>query len=266
MKKELNDINLSIILPTYNESKNIILLIEEIIRQLKDKPLSYEIIVADDDSPDRTWEMAKEFAILSDPELVEGESKDLAKRKIRVIRRLSDHGLARSILEGINNAQGKNILVMDSDFNHDPKMIWQMYKLLEFYDLVVGSRFVPGGGMEDKTRNKLSFLYNLFVRILLGTHVQDNLSGFFAIKKTMLMPFATKEMFGGYGEYFIRLLFRARKKGYTIIEVPVFYKLRPHGKSKSNFLKMIREYSLAAVNELKSEVKLTGTLRSIFNR
>lgn len=257
-------VDLSIILPTYNEANNIVLLINEIINQLNGKPLSYEIIVADDDSPDKTWEIVKNLVILGNP--TESGVTPESKYHIRLLRRLTDHSLARSILDGIENAKGENILVMDSDFNHDPKMIWQMYKLLEFYDIVVGSRFVPGGGMEDHTRNKFSFMYNLFIRILLGTHVQDNLSGFFATKKELLMPFTTKEIFTGYGEYFIRLLFRARKKGYSIIEVAVFYKLRPHGKSKSNFTKMLREYTSAAINELRSEVKRTGSLRSILNR
>jgi len=259
-------VNLSIILPTYNEAKNIIPLIEEIRKNLEDKPFSYEIIVADDDSSDKTWKIVEKYASSNTPSVISSEARNLAKRSIHILRRLSDHGLARSILDGIVTSQGENILVMDSDFNHDPKMIWQMYKLLDFYDLVVGSRFVPGGGMEDKTRNKFSFLFNLFIRILLGTHIQDNLSGYFVIKKETLIPFATKEMFNGYGEYFIRLLFRARKKGYSIIEIPVFYKLRPHGSSKSNFLKMVKEYTKTAVAELISEVKRTGSIRSILNR
>lgn len=86
------------------------------------------------------------------------------------------------------------------------------------------------------------------------------------MKKEVLTPFTTKEIFDGYGEYFIRLLCRTRHKGLRIIEVPVFYKLRPHGQSKSNFLKMIREYTKTAVVELLYEVKRTHSLLSIFNR
>ena len=214
-------VDLSIILPTYNERKNIILLIKKIVKQLKDKPLSYEILVVDDDSPDKTWEIVNQYALKS-------LKTPISPICIEVLRRLTDHGLAASILEGIQNAKGQNILVMDSDFNHDPKMIWQMYRLLEFYDFIVGSRFVSNGGMEDRNREKASFIFNLFIRILLGTHIQDNLSGFFVMKKEKLLPFANKEIFIGYGEYFIRLLYRARHANYKILEVPVFYKLRPH--------------------------------------
>lgn len=257
----MKNLDLSIILPTYNESKNIIPLVEEIQRQLKDKPIKYEIIVSDDDSPDKTWEIVNKYSLKPPTPQI-----PLIPPFIHVLHRLLDHSLARSILEGINNAQGKNIVIMDSDFNHDPKLIWQMVELLENYDAVIGSRFLPGGGMEDDKRNKLSFLFNLFIRILLGTHIQDNTSGYIAIKKEMLMPFATKEIFDGYGEYFMRVLYRARHKKYKMIEVPVFYNLRLHGNSKSNFFKMALTYSLAAINELKNEVKQSGSLKSIFNR
>jgi len=244
--------NLSILLPTYNESKNIIDLLNEINRHLKNKKISFECIVVDDDSPDDTYE------------LVLNKSKN--DHKIAPILRKKDHGLARSILEGIKNAKGENILVMDSDFNHDPKMIWQMYCLLEFYDLVVGSRFVYSGGMEDTMRNKLSYLFNLIIRIILGTHIQDNLSGFFIIKKKLLLPFANKKIFTGYGEYFIKLLYRAKITKYRIIEVPVYYNLRRHGQSKSNFLKMFITYSKTVLEELIYEVQRTKSLKSIFNR
>jgi len=252
MKKRSNRYDLSIILPTYNEANNIVDLIREIFRCLGRKGLKFEVIVVDDDSADGTYD------------LVVRKYKN--RGSVRAFIRKRDHGLARSILLGIKKAKGKTVLVMDSDFNHNPAMIWQMYKFLSFYDVVIGSRFVYSGGMEDALRNKFSFLYNLLVRILLGTHIQDNLSGFFAIKKNRLLPFSKKSIFSGYGEYFIRFLFRVKAAKYKIIEVPVYYQLRRHGTSKSNFIKMLVGYTMVVFGELVNEVKRKKSITAIFDR
>ena len=89
---------------------------------------------------------------------------------------------------------------MDTDFNHDPAMIPQMVKFLEYYDMVIGSRFVKGGGMEDRQRYYNSLLYNLFVRLVLRMQVQDNLSGFFAVRRQRLETFDARHIYRGYGE------------------------------------------------------------------
>jgi dolichol-phosphate mannosyltransferase len=156
---------------------------------------------------------------------------------------MQERGLATAIKFGILNSSGEVIVVMDTDFNHEPHMIPQMVKFLEYYDLVTGSRFVMGGGMEDRRRYYYSLYYNVFVRMLLRLQVQDNLSGFYAIRREKLMPLNLAGIFQGYGEYFIRLLYSARRRGYRMLEVPVFYILRRHGQSKSRFLSMLRDYT-----------------------
>jgi dolichol-phosphate mannosyltransferase len=138
-------------------------------------------------------------------------------------------------------------VVMDTDFNHDPQMIPQMIELLKYYDLVIGSRFVMGGGMEEELRYKFSFLYNLFIRVTIRTQIQDNLSGFFAMRRDKLMALDLDRIFRGYGEYFIRLLYVAWRQHYKMLEVPVFYVLRRHGQSKSRFLNMLRDYTLCVL-------------------
>jgi dolichol-phosphate mannosyltransferase len=97
--------------------------------------------------------------------------------------------------------------------------------------------------MEDRQRYYNSLFYNLFVRMMLRLQVQDNLSGFFAIHRQKLLALDLDEIFRGYGEYFIRLLFIARGRGYRMLEVPVFYVLRRHGQSKSRFIAMLRDYT-----------------------
>lgn len=222
----------SIILPTYNERDNIIDLILAILDCIGPDGLDYEIVVVDDSSPDGTA-MAVHESFADNP-------------RIRALVR-TERGLATAISHGIHNSSGEIIVVMDTDFNHDPKMISQMVKFLEYYDIIIGSRFVMAGGMEDKTRYHLSFLYNLFIRLLFRTQVQDNLSGFFSIHREKLMEMDVDRIFYGYGDYFIRLLITAWRKNLKMLEVPVFYRLRLHGHSKTQAVKVFSQYTRSVI-------------------
>ncbi len=218
----------SIILPTYNERDNIVDLIHSILEHVGSAGLDYEIVVVDDSSPDGTAMAVRERF---------GDNP-----RVRVIVR-TERGLATAIKHGILNSFGEIIVVMDTDFNHDPKMIPQMVKFLEYYDIIIGSRFVMAGGMEDRTRYFLSFLYNLFIRLLFRTQVQDNLSGFFSIYREKLMEMDLDHIFYGYGDYFIRLLITAWRKNLNMLEVPVFYRLRLHGHSKTQAIRVFWQYT-----------------------
>ena len=219
----------SVILPTYNESKNILPLIEAIEDYFDRDGVAYELVVVDDNSPDGTARVVEE--------------RMAQDARIKLFVRTEEKGLGTAIKHGIRNSTGEIVAVMDTDFNHDPKMLPQMTKFLEYYDLVIGSRFVMGGGMEDNQRYYYSFLYNMLVRVVLRTQVQDNLSGFFAMRRDKLERMDLDRIFEGYGEWFIRLLFLAWREGYNMLEVPVFYILRRHGQSKSRFLRMIYSYT-----------------------
>jgi len=218
----------SIILPTYNERDNILELIECIKGYVEPAGLEYEIVVVDDSSPDGTAEVVR--ARYSD-----------APNVLLIVR--TERGLATAIKHGILHCTGDIVVVMDTDFNHDPKMIPQMVKFLEYYDIIIGSRFVMAGGMEDKTRYYLSFAYNFFIRLLFRTQVQDNLCGFFSMYKTKLLEMDLDAIFYGYGDYFIRLLITAWRQGYAMLEIPVFYRLRQHGHSKTQALEVAWQYT-----------------------
>ena len=222
----------SIILPTYNERENIILLVQAITEHLEEASISFEILVVDDDSPDGTADAVREQF---------GNDE-----RVRLFVRSEDRGLARSIAHGIRQAQGDVVAVMDTDFNHDPALLPRMIKFVEYYDIVVGSRFTMGGGMEEQWRYNASFLFNFFVRLILHTQIQDNLCGFFTMERAKLMEMELDCIFQGYGEYFMHLLFLAWKKGYSLLEIPAFYPVRIYGKSKSRFFQMLRTYSWAA--------------------
>ena len=219
----------SIILPTYKERDNIVELVQAIHQHLGAEGFDYEVVVVDDNSPDGT------------AEVVRAAFGDCSQVKLHV--RTQERGLASALRYGAEHSDGEVLVFMDTDFNHDPAMIPQLVKFLEYYDVVIGSRFVMGGGMEDHARYNYSFLYNLFVRVTLRTQIQDNLSGFFAMSRDKLMLLDLDRIFGGYGEYFIRLLFVSWRKGFRLLEVPVFYVLRRHGTSKSQFFKMLRDYT-----------------------
>jgi len=219
----------SVVLPTYNESGNIARLIDA-VREAVEWMSDLEIIVVDDDSPDGTAELAAKAAA-----------------NVRVIVRKGARGLATAVRRGIEESAGDVVVVMDTDFNHQPEMIPQMVDFLRYYDLVTGSRFTVGGGMEERGRYRLSFIFNFFCRLALGTGLQDHLSGFFAVRRETLLQLDLDDIFDGYGDYFIRLLVEALARGSTVLEVPVYYPARVHGESKTKFLRTLVQYTRAVV-------------------
>lgn len=230
----MGKIRASVILPTYNESGNIVKLIEEIKAELSSKRISHEVIVVDDDSPDKTGLLAQKY-FSKIPE-------------VRVIIRKKERGLATAIRAGLEKAVGDVAVVMDTDFNHEPKVVLRLVEKCQKYDFVVGSRFIKGGGMTNKTREYLSYLFNILVRVILGSPVHDNLSGFFAMKRAKLESLDFDKIFWGYGDYFIRLIYLAKEQGNSFAEVPSFYRDREYGNSKSQFLNMFRGYLSSTID------------------
>lgn len=230
----MKNTEISVILPTYNEAGNIIPLIVEIKRNLKE--YRFEILVVDDDSPDDTANLVK--------------NSFSADKRIKVYNRKKDKGLAKAIGFGIEKSQGTYLLVMDTDFNHNPSEIPKLLSYKDKFNLVVGSRYISGGGMEDKTRYVLSLLYNLIIRAILNLSTHDNLSGFFLIEKGIFDKMVTSNLFLGYGDYFIRLLKEAHRKHLRVKEIPVFYKNRIAGTSKSKFIPMFVDYTKTVIDLL----------------
>ncbi len=230
----MNRIKASVVLPTYNESGNIVALIENIQKELSLKKISNEIIVVDDDSPDKTGLLAQKYF-----------SK---VPNVRVIVRKKERGLATAIRKGLEMAVGEIVVVMDTDFNHEPKLVPRLVEKCKKYDFVIGSRFIKGGGMVNKTRERLSYLFNIIVRIILSSPVHDNLSGFFAMKRNELEKIDFEKVFFGYGDYFIRLIYFSKQQGNSFAELPSFYKDREYGASKSQFVNMFRDYLASTIN------------------
>ena len=221
----------SIILPTYKEKENIVELIQAIFQALSHPAFDFEIVVVDDNSPDGTAEAVRQNF---------GDNC-----QVKLFVRTTERGLATAIRYGIEHSQGQILVFMDTDFNHDPALLPQLIKFLEYYDMIIGSRFVMAGGMEDRLRQFSSRMYNYGIRLLFHTPVHDNLSGFFSIAREKLAALDLDQIYYGYGDYFIRLLMVARKRGYRMLEIPVFYRLRMHGQSKTQFLSIFTQYTRA---------------------
>lgn len=231
--------SVSVILPTYNESGNIVKLVSAVAANIP-AGWDYQILVVDDNSPDDTL-IAVKLAFADDPRVVP-------------ILRTEDRGFAKSIRSGIERATGERIVVMDSDFTHDPVDIPKLLHVGDVYDFVSGSRFCAGGRMVDTAHYMLSMGYNWLLRLLIRTQVQDNLGGYFTARRDMFHSLPLGEIFFGYGDYYFRLLHFVQKSGYTIVEVPAEYLLRSEGKSKSNWIRMLITYSLGAIR-LKRRIR-----------
>jgi len=222
----------SVILPTFNEAENIVELIRDVVAAVP-AGYAYEIIVVDDNSPDGTYRLVCDT--FSD------------QPQVTAILRTQDRGLANSIRTGIERASGDYIVVMDTDFTHDPKEIPNLLHVVKICDIASGSRFCPGGRMSDTQHYLVSLTYNWILRIVLRTQIQDNLGGFFVVRRDALFSLPFDKIFFGYGDYFFRLLHFAQKAQLKIIEIPAEYLSRSHGQSKSRWLSMIFLYTQAAL-------------------
>ncbi|MBU4311965.1 MAG: glycosyltransferase [Candidatus Omnitrophica bacterium] len=215
---------LSVILPTYNEAENIRPLIDAIKEALEEV---HEVIVVDDDSPDKTWEV------------VEDMIKSGGYPFLRLEKRLKDHGLTKSIWRGIELATGDVVGWMDCDFSMSPKYLPVLLSLINAdYDVAVGSRFVLGGRWRTEKRDPedtiagvvLSRLLNLFIQVCLDHRFKDYTSGFVVARKKI---FDRIKLRGDYGEYFIDFIYRVLKLNYHVVEVPYVWRPRRAGSSKT---------------------------------
>ena len=212
-----NGVMLSIIIPTYNESTNIIDLIRSIEDNVKNDA---EVIVVDDNSPDGTADIVKSYA--------DSNSSHL---NIKVVRRDGKTGLISAILDGIKTSNGKNIVVMDADLSHPAELIPVMLKGLndDDYDLIIASRYVKGGSTLNWNikRKMMSRIANNMARLLLGLSIMDAVSGFFACKRYILegIEFNTS----GY-KILLEILVKARD--IKVKEIPYTFINRSKGKSK----------------------------------
>ena len=206
---------ISIVLATYNERESIVTTVTTL---LKEAPEEMEIIVVDDDSPDRTWQVVEALAL----------------PQVKVIRRVGTRGLASAFNRGIIESRGDFVGWMDADMSMPPAMIPKMYRMLvgQGYDIVIASRYAPGG-VDDRHRLRTlsSRLINGFAGVVLGHGIKDYDSGFVLIRRSVLDSVSIHPR--GYGEYFIEFIYNACRKGLRVGEIGYYFRDRTVGVSKS---------------------------------
>jgi dolichol-phosphate mannosyltransferase len=231
---------ITIILPTYNEAGNIEKLIDRTLQALGNDPSGVEIIVVDDDSPDGTWCLAAQKAEMEE--------------RVRLIHRQGKGGLTSAISRGIGEARGQWVGWMDCDMSMPPEEWPQLAAALAAgADMAVGSRYVPGGSdvAHTLTGRIFSRTINLWAGLLLDGSIKDYTSGFVLARKSI---FDDIDLRGDYGEYCIDLLYRARRAGYAIRELPYTCVPRMAGESKT--AQNVWGYLKRGVNYVKTLFRL----------
>lgn len=211
---------LSLVVPTFNERDNIVSLLDQLAASLGG--ISHEVIVVDDDSPDRTWEAAEQWA------------RDRTGSRIRVVRRTANRGLSAAVVEGFEKASGDFLGVMDADLSHDPALWPRLVAALEGgADVAVGSRRVPGGGADKWPwyRRALSDAGTLFCRVLLGVPLRDPMSGFFVVRRSVFERARTRLRPRGY-KILLEVVVKSSVSAEKIVEIPFVFKDRRQGHSK----------------------------------
>jgi dolichol-phosphate mannosyltransferase len=207
---------LSVISPTFNEAENVPRLVEQLGQALGE--IDYEILIADDDSPDLTWAVAERLS--------------LTNPRVRVLRRTCNPGLGAAVIEGFSAARGDALACIDADLQHDPQILPKMLaELCQGSDVVVGSRYTDGGstGQWKLQRRLASWIATKMAQILLGVKLKDPMSGYFLIWRK---DFANvKAKLNGEG-FKILLEILAKLKPSTIKEVPYTFSSRAFGESK----------------------------------
>lgn len=209
-------VEFSLIIPTLNERENILVLLEQIDPLLSD--CSHEILVVDDNSPDRTWEVVEQYAA--------------THPHIRLVRRTVEKGLSSAFLEGVRHARGRFLGAMDADLSHDPSLLPRLLQeVRRGAEVSVGSRRVPGGGADHWPwfRRLTSNLATAMARLWLGTPLNDPMSGYFVLRRELLDSVHDQLNPKGY-KILLEIVTRGRVS--SLREVPFIFKDRKQGHSK----------------------------------
>ncbi len=193
----------SIVLPTYNEGP----VIREVVTEILEAVPGAEVLVVDDDSPDRTWEAV--------------DAAFAATGRVRVLRRIGRRGLPSAIAEGIAASRAPVVVWLDADGSMPAAVIPRLIAATAAADVAVASRYAPGGGDDRASAGRVlaSWAINLLGRLWLGGPVRDWTSGFVAARRTALARVPVRADLV-HGEYCIDFLDRACRAGLRVVEVP----------------------------------------------
>jgi dolichol-phosphate mannosyltransferase len=209
-----------VILPTYNEAENLERIVAAILAQLAG---GARVLVVDDNSPDGTGEMADQLAASDD--------------SISVLHREQKEGLGPAYLAGFQVALdggAQRIVEMDADFSHDPAYLPRLIGAADHFDLVIGSRYVPGGGVTDwgPMRRFISRGGSTYARVALGLPIHDLTGGFKCFRREVLEAINLDTIEARGYAFQVETTYRAIKAGFRVVEIPIVFRDRTDGTSK----------------------------------
>jgi dolichol-phosphate mannosyltransferase len=216
-----------VIIPTYNERENISNIIDEVLKQND----ILDVLVVDDNSPDKTAEVVK--------------AKPLFDERIFIIERAGKMGLGSAYVTGFKWALKRNydyIFEMDADFSHDPKVLNEMIEKIPKYDMIIGSRYIKGINVVNwpLSRLILSYMASKYVRIITGMKIADPTGGFKCFKRKVLEAIDLDSILSDGYAFQIETNYKAWVKNFCIKEIPIIFTDRRSGQSKMS-KKIIRE-------------------------
>jgi dolichol-phosphate mannosyltransferase len=216
-----------VVVPTYNEAMNLPLIVPQVLAQ--DPRL--EVLVVDDNSPDGTGQMADEMAA--------------AEPRIHVLHRPGKGGLGKAYLAGFRWALDRDyefIFEMDADFSHDPRFLSVFLEAAKDADLVIGSRYKTGVNVINWpiSRLLLSIGANQYARWVTGLPIVDSTGGFKCFRRHVLEAIEFERVRSNGYSFQIEMTFRAWKKGFRLVEIPIVFTDRVEGQSKMN-KRIVRE-------------------------
>ena len=209
-----------VILPTYNEAENLERVVNAVLQQLRD---SGRVLVVDDNSPDGTGAIADRLAD--------------SNESVSVLHRPRKEGLGPAYLAGFHVALdggAQRIVEMDADFSHDPAYLPKLIGAAEHYDLVIGSRYVPGGGVTEwgPVRRFISRGGSSYARVALGLPIRDLTGGFKCFRREVLETINLDTIQARGYAFQVETTYRAIRAGFRVVEIPIVFRDRADGTSK----------------------------------
>jgi dolichol-phosphate mannosyltransferase len=213
-----------VVIPTYNEAENIDGIVRAAAAELdRVAPDGYRILIVDDNSPDGTGQIADRLAA--------------ALPRVEVLHRTTKTGLGHAYLAGFSHAlrgDAEIVIEMDADFSHDPRYLGPLLDAAKESDLVLGSRYVQGGGVEDwgLLRRLISRGGCFYARTILGVGVHDLTGGFKCIHRRVLEAISLETIRAEGYVFQIEVTYRALLAGFRVTEIPIVFRDRSVGSSK----------------------------------
>ncbi len=212
--------HITAIIPTYNEAENL----PQLVSALFSLPLDIRVLIADDNSPDGTGQVADNLAAKNN--------------RLAVLHRFEKRGLGSAYLDGFHRAlhDGADAIVqMDADFSHDPGRLVEMVDALDRCDLVLGSRYIAGGGLDKNWalwRKGLSAWSNFYARTILNIPLRDVTTGYRLWRRETLLGMPLERIQSNGYVFLVEMAYLAHCLAYSIGEVPIYFADRQRGNSK----------------------------------